>query len=180
MLGPLLFLVYINDLPQNISSSVRLFADDCVLYRQIENQIDAETLQKDLSTLVKWEKDWQMHFNPEKCFVLRLTHKRNPLFFNYKLGKSVLQDLTNNHSYLGFIINNNLTWNNHINQILLQPTVHLDSYAEIFIHAPSLPKSLLIKPLSDLWSSIRLQYGTHTLKHSPVKLNRFNDEQHAL
>ena len=66
LLGPLIFLTYINDLPNNIHSSIRLFADYCVglLYREIKNEIDSQELQKYLNSLMKWEYDWQMHFNP--------------------------------------------------------------------------------------------------------------------
>ena len=63
VLGPLLFFTYVNDLPQNIHSSIRLFADDCVLYREITNENDSQELQKDLLSLMKWEYDWQMHFD---------------------------------------------------------------------------------------------------------------------
>ena len=79
VLGPLLFLTYINDLPNNIHSSIRLFADDCVglLYREIKNENDSQELQKDQNPLMKWEYDWQMHFNPQKCFAMRLTHARH-------------------------------------------------------------------------------------------------------
>ena len=68
VLGPLLCLTYINDLPNNIHLSIRLFADDCVLYREIKNENDSQELQKDLNSLMKWEYDWQMHFNPQKMF----------------------------------------------------------------------------------------------------------------
>ena len=56
VLGPLLFLVYINDLPLMVSSHVRLFADDCVVYRVINNANDGLELQKDLDALQEWEK----------------------------------------------------------------------------------------------------------------------------
>ena len=68
VLGPLPFLTYINDLPNNIHLSIRMFADDCVLYREIKNESDSQELQKDLNSLMKWEYDWQMHFNPQKMF----------------------------------------------------------------------------------------------------------------
>ena len=51
VLGPLLFLTNINDLTNNIHSSIRLFADDCVLYREIKNEIDSQELQKDFNSL---------------------------------------------------------------------------------------------------------------------------------
>ena len=113
VLGPLLFLIYINDLPNNIHSTVRLFADDCVLYREINNQLDSQELQKDLDELTKWEHDWQMHFNPEKCFVMK---ERNIKQFNFTLGNTILQE-KDNHSYLGICITKDLNWNKHIHQI---------------------------------------------------------------
>ena len=58
VLGLVLFLLFINDLPDNIRSSVRLFADDCVLYRNIHSLQDCLTLQEDLTSLGQWEADW--------------------------------------------------------------------------------------------------------------------------
>ena len=117
VLGPLLFLLFINDLPDNISSHVRLFADDCVIYREIVNDFDSQALQHDLDILSKWESNWQMRFNADKCFVLKITHARKHIFqHNYKLGNSILQE-TQSHTYLGVDINKDLKWNNHINRI---------------------------------------------------------------
>ena len=73
-------------------------------------------LQKDLDELTKWEHDWQMHFNPNKCFVMRLTHARNIKQFNYTLGNTTLLE-TDSHSYLGICITKDLNWNKHIHQI---------------------------------------------------------------
>ena len=71
VLGPLLFLLFTNDLPENLSSQVRLFADDCVVYREIVNDYDAKMLQKDLDTLSNWEKTWQMRFNADNALFLK-------------------------------------------------------------------------------------------------------------
>ena len=65
-LGPLLFLIYISDVPNSISSSIILFADDSYVDRRIKNTPDCKQLQKDLNNLVKWEKEWSMKFNPSK------------------------------------------------------------------------------------------------------------------
>ena len=62
--GPILFLTYINDLPDGISSQVRLFADDTALYLTIKGEEDSSALQKDLDLLSVWEKKWDMQFNP--------------------------------------------------------------------------------------------------------------------
>jgi hypothetical protein len=59
LLGPLLIIVYINDLPEIVSTStLRLFADDSLLYRQVRNQTDSNDFQKDLSALEEWEDKW--------------------------------------------------------------------------------------------------------------------------
>ncbi len=75
VLQPLLFLLYINDLPDCVSSTARLFADDCVLYRVIESDKDTKQLQVDLDALQEWETKWMMHFNPNKCNVIRFCPK---------------------------------------------------------------------------------------------------------
>ena len=61
--GPLLFLSYINDLPDRISSDVRLFAKDLILYRPLNSPVDCNILQTDIDALCNWEETWQMKFN---------------------------------------------------------------------------------------------------------------------
>ena len=63
VLRPLLFLLHINDLPSVVSSKVRLFADDCLIYRNIKNKEDQIALQKDLNLLENWGNTWGMRFN---------------------------------------------------------------------------------------------------------------------
>ena len=65
--GPILFLIFINDLPDKIKSSVRLFADDCVLYKNINKLQYCLILQEDLDGLGLWEAEWQMKFSFAKC-----------------------------------------------------------------------------------------------------------------
>ena len=78
VLGHTLSLIFTNDLPQCVNSSVRLFADDCVLYREISKDQDVIILQNDLRTLNHWEQHWLMEFTADKCFILNITRKRNP------------------------------------------------------------------------------------------------------
>ena len=87
VLGPVLFLIFINDLPDNIRSSVRFFADDCVLYRNIKSPIDCQILQDDLNSLSQWETDWQMKFNVAKCHSMRVTRHLpdKQILFDYTL-----------------------------------------------------------------------------------------------
>ena len=91
VLGPCLFLMYINDMPENIQSNIRLFADDTIMYLTISNESDCQDLQRDLSKLETWEREWLMAFNPDKCEVIRITKKKNPIIFDYKLHGITLQ-----------------------------------------------------------------------------------------
>ena len=74
VLGSLLFLIYINDMPDVVSdwTFVRLFADDCLVYRPIESDQDQITLQRDLTTLKYWADRWGMRFNPKKCYITHI------------------------------------------------------------------------------------------------------------
>ncbi|KAK3097903.1 hypothetical protein FSP39_014294 [Pinctada imbricata] len=118
VLGPLLFLLYINDLPDyvNNGSTVRLFADDCVLYRSITTARDAEKLQQDLEALQRWEKDWLMTFHPQKCQVIHITNKRSPLRAPYSIHGHVLEEVET-AKYLGVIIDKSLRWSTHISAV---------------------------------------------------------------
>ena len=104
VLGPCLFLHYINDLPEGIRSSVRLFADhDTVMYLTITNLTHSHQLQADLNHLAKWQTTWQMKFHPDKCHVLRITNKRTPIAHNYTLHNRILEIVTQT-KYLGIAI----------------------------------------------------------------------------
>ena len=116
VLGPILFLLFINDLPNDLSSSVRLFADDCIVYRKIRSRKDSELLQGDLDILTQWENTWGMEFHPKKCNVLSCTRARNPFIFNYTLKGHTLAYETSS-KYLGVDLAANLSWNTHIDRI---------------------------------------------------------------
>ena len=79
VLGPILLLAYINDLPQDIVSQVRRFADDTAIYLTLDNKNDSDTLQKDIDRLQAGEARWDIEFNPSKCQVIRMIASRTPL-----------------------------------------------------------------------------------------------------
>ena len=95
VLGPVLFLIFINDLPDNIRSSVRLFADDCVLYRNINSLTDCQILQEDQNSLAQWETDWQMKFNVAKCHSMMVTRHlpSNQIHFSYSIHQQTLEQV---------------------------------------------------------------------------------------
>jgi hypothetical protein len=116
VLGPLLFLLFINDLPESTESDARLFADDCLLFRPIRNNRDTQILQNDLNSLEEWENRWQMAFHPEKCVVIRVSNKRKPINARYTIHEHMLQEVDSS-KYLGVTISKDIRWDDHINTI---------------------------------------------------------------
>ena len=106
VLGPILFLIFINDLPDNIRSSVRLFADDCVLCRSIHSIQDCFILQEDLTGLGQWEADWQVGFNVAKCHSMRVARRQHhkQILFDYSLRSRALEDVQSAK----------IPWHNHL------------------------------------------------------------------
>ena len=116
VLGPILFLLYINDINENVQSSIRLFADDSIIYRKINANIDHQILQTDLIQLEKWSDKWQMQFNISKCVHLPNTNKTKPSSHQYSLFGHPLYKVAS-HSYLGVKLYSKLSWAKHITEI---------------------------------------------------------------
>ena len=117
VLGPLLFILYINDINANTTSSIRLFADDALLYRIIRTEQDAEELQKDLSQLCRWADVWQMDFNATKCHLLSVTRKKVPIRAVYSIRGVQLQQVEH-HPYLGVELAADLSWGHNVDNVV--------------------------------------------------------------
>ena len=105
VLGPLLFIIFINDLPEAIRSSCSIFADDTKILKSINSMEDADSLQEDLIAMEEWSKLWKLTFNPTKCHVLHIG-KKNPQYM-YHLDNYLLPEVTSEKD-LGIIINHDL------------------------------------------------------------------------
>ena len=81
VLGPMLFLMYINDIAEGVTSQMRMFADDSIVYRQIHTPADHFRLASDLNKLLCWTKIWQMDFNVYTVTLQKRKH--NFLAVNY-------------------------------------------------------------------------------------------------
>jgi hypothetical protein len=115
VLGPLLFLLYIKDLPECVQSTARLIANDWLLYRVIHKDQDQAQLQKDIDHLQSWEADWLMDFNPDTCKweVLQITYKRSLRAHDYTIRIHKLRfELSG--KYVGVTIDSKLTFNHHV------------------------------------------------------------------
>ncbi|MES9882686.1 MAG: hypothetical protein ABW185_17605, partial [Sedimenticola sp.] len=118
MLGPGLFLYYINDLAEGLKSIARLFADDTIDYLAITSNAEAQILQDDLTKMSEWETNWKMKFHPQKCNLLTVTNKRKPIQTQYNIHGHTLEHVASaKYVYLGVTTTNNLRWDIHISNI---------------------------------------------------------------
>jgi hypothetical protein len=90
-------------MPDTLKSNVRLFADDTIVYLTISVLTDCHTLQSELHKLEKWEEEWLMSFNPDKCEIIHISRKQKPIIFQYTLHNQVLKS-KNKAKYLGVTI----------------------------------------------------------------------------
>ena len=126
VLGPVLFSLCINDITTDTDSEIRLFADDCVCYREIKGREDAVRLQEDIDRLGCWARKWAMRFQPVKCNIMQITRKRiKKINASYNLEGTVL-DNVENIKYLGVTITNDLKWNTHVSNICTKANRTLD------------------------------------------------------
>ena len=173
MLAPLLFLIYINDLPLHVSNKVRLYADDVILYSYIYSMDDCYKLQKDLDSLTMWSNKWQMFFNPRKCEFLRITNKKNFISFTYHINDCSIQEVTH-AKYLGVVLDQHLSWNDHIKKTASKATKVIGFLQRNLYQCPPLVKSniykAMVRPIMEYSSTI---WDPHT----SVNINRVESVQ---
>ena len=116
ILGPLLFIIYVNDIPSNLSSPTRLFADDCTIYRQITSSLDCDALQEDLNRLYRWCQKWQLPLYTKKCKVMCISLKKKSPSYTYRINTTTLE-WVETFKYLGVTINSKLKWGDHITEV---------------------------------------------------------------
>ncbi|PIK37755.1 reverse transcriptase [Apostichopus japonicus] len=111
VLGPSLFLIFINDIDDEISSHVLKFADDTKVFTRIEDENDALSLQDDINKLHLWSEKWQMLFNVSKCKILHFGHNNHR--FNYFMNGQPLETV-NEEKDLGVIVSSSLKLNTQV------------------------------------------------------------------
>ena len=179
VLAPLLFLCFINDLPNGILSKIKLYADDVLLYNTIHTQQDCEQLQKDLDLLGNWADKWKMVFNHHKCEFLRITIKKHPTLYKYYIQKKEIKEVIH-AKYLGVTLSHNLSWSEHINQITSKAN-RIKGFLQRNLHkCPSITKSncykAMVKPILEyaavIWSP-HTQRDINMIERSQRQAARF-------
>ena len=154
-MGPILFIIFINDLPNEIRASIKIFADDTKIFKAIRSITDINHIQEDINRLVTWSLKWQLHFNKEKCKVVHYG-KNNP-HNNYKIGNSNLVSDTTEKD-LGITFDNQLTFAKHINQICAKANSRVGiikkNFATLNIQNVRLLHKSLVRPILEYGSVI--------------------------
>ena len=149
VLGPLLFLVYINDLEKGIKSTVKFFADDTSIYSIVHNPVlSAEELNHDLELINKWAHQWKMSFNPdpnkqaeEILFSNKLKSSVHPpIFFNNVEVKRV-----DNHKHLGLILDPRLTFSQHLTEKIATARKGIGIIKHLFSYLPLKSRDQIFK-----------------------------------
>ena len=104
VLGPMLFVIYINDLPEHVISQMYLFADDTKLMKKVRTQNDSVLLQNDMDGMQNWSNTWLLNFHPDKCHVLTLGKLQNIKHaHNYRLGDTELEHVISTKKTLAWL-----------------------------------------------------------------------------
>ena len=158
VLGPLLFLIYINDMPDVVSEGtfIRLFADDCLAYRHIKTEEDQTVLQGDLDKLHEWTIKWGMRFNPGKCQIMHLARTKPRTKF-YELS-NVLLETVDSAKYLGVVVSNDLQWHKQVCAVAKRANSALHLIARNLHDCPRATRALayttLVRPKMEYSASV--------------------------
>ena len=129
-----------------VSSKIRLYADDILLYSTIKSEQDCLLLQEDINKLLTWSTNWQLLFNHEKCEFLRMTNKVSPIAATYFMGDNIIKETTS-VKYLGITINSKLNWSDHIANITSKASSVLGFLQRNFKKCPINTKVSLYKSM---------------------------------
>jgi hypothetical protein len=128
ILGPVLFLLYVNDLPDAMSSTAKMFADDTKVYHRISCHDDCLQLQQDLNMLVNWSRVWLLNFNETKCVVLRI---KAAITYYYSMN-GVYLEIVAEQKDLGVLISNDLHPSKHISNLVKKANQKIGMFKRCF------------------------------------------------
>jgi hypothetical protein len=165
VLGPLLFAIFINDLPEWLKSDVFLFADNTNIFREIKDDSDASIIQSDFNELFKWSEIWLLKFHPDKCKVLPVLNKNKQYVENkyimrkYEGGITTLENVDSEKD-IGVTIDRHLNFEKHIQTQIIKANQIVGLTRRSFVHLDNITFSLLFKALvrphleyaSSVWS----------------------------
>ena len=119
VLGPLLFVIYINDLPRGLKTTAKMFADDTKVYVRSDEEDGAKNLQEDIDALQEWSNKWLLKFHPDKCCVLKIGkgNENEYQMGDTRKGTRISLKETQGEKDLGVFIDNKLSFKDHTAQV---------------------------------------------------------------
>ena len=117
VLAPIMFLVFVNDMPNGVNTYMNMFADDAKVMKHIKNISSCRELQSDLNKLYDWSQHWKMEFNAKKCHVLEMGRSKHRPTWEYKMGNEIVRKAKEEKD-LGIMITDDLSPEKHINKII--------------------------------------------------------------
>ena len=174
ILGPLFFLVYINDLTENLKCNVKLFADDTSLFTVVENSnAAANGMNHDLELIMQWVHDWRMSFNPDpqkQAVELIFSTKKTEVDHPVMLFNNVPVKKANEHKHLGIVLDSKLSFSAHIRAAISK---NRKGIGLLKCLSKYLPRQTL-NELYKLYVRPHLDYGD-VLYHNPAKVCEFSN-----
>ena len=119
VLGPILFVLYINDLPESLknNSEIFLYADDTKIFREINNLADCVKLQEDIHCMYNWSNSWMLKFHPQKSKNMKIGERNDSLNFRYNLNEGMPDmEITTTEKDIGVTIDNKLNFEKHMTE----------------------------------------------------------------
>jgi len=144
VLGPTLFLCFINDLPQQVTSELALFADDTKLFGPVRVEDEVQKLRDDLDCLHDWSDRWQLPFNKDKCKVVH--YGRNNPVAQYAMDGTIMESLEAEKD-LGVVFDAKLNFSEHIRAACRKANSRLGIVRRTFLELPPKPAVTLYKSL---------------------------------
>ena len=161
LLAPLIFSLFINDLPSVVHSGCLLYADDVKLYRKITSPADGLRLQEDLDRLTAWSVTWGLSLNPSKCKLFSMTLRRAPDRIKYFICNTELEHVSEIRD-LGVIIDTKLTFAAHVNSTVRKGNRALGLLIRSFQTAGSRTRLKQSAVMAAYYANVRsiLEYGS--------------------
>ena len=168
VLGPLLFLIYINDLRDNVNSTAYMYADDTKIYREIKSEYDHGILQRDLENLKTWSDRWLLKFHPSKCYYITIG-QHNEEEFTYSMienGKKFDMTKVSEMKDIGVIVDSESKFDTHINSKMKTANKILGIIRRSFIYLDADILLPLYKALvRSYFDNAMIIWNPHMVKH---------------
>ena len=134
VLGPVLFVIFINDMPSSVKSLLYMYADDTKIFRPIRSTEDMEILQDDLNRLVEWSRKWQLKFNITKCKVMHMWSNKGTEYVMTGETGDLKLEVTSLEKDLGLWVDDKLNFREHINKVTTTRNDPESDYIQMCLH----------------------------------------------